>query len=43
MSMPLDGFVAGPNGEIDWMIRSRDEGGKAWALEVARRTKSSNP
>ncbi len=34
MSMSLDGFVAGPNGEIDWMMRSRDEGGKAWVAET---------
>ena len=34
MSMSLDGFVAGPNGEIDWMIRSRDEGGKAWVADT---------
>lgn len=34
MSMSLDGFVAGPNGEIDWMIRSRDEGAKAWIADT---------
>ena len=34
MSMSLDGFIAGPNGEIDWMIRSRDEGAKAWVAET---------
>ena len=33
MSRSLDGFVCGPNGETDWMIRSRDEGGKAWVAE----------
>jgi len=33
MSTSLDGFVCGPNGETDWMIRSRDEGGKAWVAE----------
>jgi len=27
MSMSLDGFVAGPNGESDWMNRRRDDGG----------------
>ena len=34
MSTSLDGFVCGPNGETDWMIRSRDEGGKAWVAET---------
>ena len=34
MSMSVDGFIAGPNGEIDWMIRSRDEGAKAWVAET---------
>jgi dihydrofolate reductase len=34
MSLSIDGFVAGPNGEIDWMIRSRDEGGKAAVAET---------
>lgn len=34
MSMSVDGFVAGPNGESDWMIRSRSEGGKAWIADT---------
>jgi hypothetical protein len=34
MSMSINGFVAGPNGGIDWSIRSRDEGGKAWVAEM---------
>ena len=34
MSMSLDGFVCGPNGETDWMIRNRDEGGKAWVADT---------
>ena len=28
--MTIDGFVAGPNGETDWRLRSGDEGGKKW-------------
>lgn len=36
MSMSLDGFVAGPNGEADWMFRSRDEGGMRWVEETLR-------
>jgi hypothetical protein len=26
MSMSVDGFVGGPNGEIDWIFRSLDTG-----------------
>ncbi|MDQ2845195.1 MAG: dihydrofolate reductase family protein [Actinomycetota bacterium] len=33
MSMSLDGFVSGPNGEVDWMVRSRGEDSAAWVLE----------
>jgi dihydrofolate reductase len=36
MSMSLDGFVAGPHGEMDWMFRSRDEGGMRWVEETLR-------
>ena len=25
MSVSIDGFVGGPNGEIDWILRSLDE------------------
>ena len=34
MSMSLDGYVGGPNGEIDWLIRSRDEGATAWIADT---------
>lgn len=34
MSISLDGFVAGPNGEIDWVFRSSDEGSRAWVEET---------
>jgi dihydrofolate reductase len=33
MTMSLDGFVCGPNGENDWQLRSRGEKGKAWVFE----------
>lgn len=36
MSMSLDGFVAGPQGEIDWMFPDRDAGSTAWVLETLR-------
>jgi len=32
MSMTIDGFVGGPNGEMDWQTRSRDPEGAAWVL-----------
>jgi dihydrofolate reductase len=34
MSMSLDGYVGGPNGEIDWLIRSLDEGATAWIADT---------
>ena len=34
MSMSLDGFVGGPNGEIDWLFRSKDEGAANWIVET---------
>jgi dihydrofolate reductase len=35
MSLSLDGFVAGPNGEIDWIFGT-DPAAKAWVLETVR-------
>ncbi|HEX3771013.1 MAG TPA: dihydrofolate reductase family protein [Polyangiaceae bacterium] len=32
MSMSIDGFVAGPNGEIDWMFKTRDDAAAAWIV-----------
>ena len=37
MSVSIDGFVCGPNGEIDWMFRSRDARGKDWVAETVGR------
>lgn len=37
MSMSLDGFVAGPNGEIDWVFRSSDPESQAWTVDVLSR------
>lgn len=34
MSMSLDGFVGGPNGEIDWLFRSMDAEAAAWTVET---------
>lgn len=34
MSMSLDGFVGGPNGEIEWLLRSSDDVTAAWILAV---------
>jgi dihydrofolate reductase len=33
MSVSVDGFVGGPNGEIDWLFRSMDEGSTAWTVD----------
>ncbi|MFL5745045.1 MAG: dihydrofolate reductase family protein [Niastella sp.] len=33
MSMSIDGFVAGPNGEKDWLFKTGDAQSKAWAAE----------
>lgn len=33
MSVSLDGFVAGPNGEFDWVFRNSTEESKNWAAE----------
>lgn len=32
MSITVDGFVAGLNGEADWIFRSSDETSRAWSL-----------
>lgn len=32
MSMSLDGFVAGPNGEIDWLFQTSDPESSAWTV-----------
>jgi len=32
MSISLDGFVSGPNGEKDWVFRSSDEASRTWSV-----------
>jgi dihydrofolate reductase len=34
MSVSLDGYVCGPNGEIDWLFDSLDEGASAWLVDT---------
>jgi dihydrofolate reductase len=36
MSMTIDGYVAGPNGEMDWAQRTAHPEGKAWVGETLR-------
>jgi len=36
MSMSVDGFVAGANGDIDWIFKTGDEQSKAWAVGQSR-------
>jgi dihydrofolate reductase len=33
MSVSIDGFVAGPNREIDWIFRSTDDEATTWTVE----------
>ena len=33
MSASVDGFVGGPNGELDWIFRSLDKDATAWTME----------
>jgi dihydrofolate reductase len=35
MSLTVDGFVCGPNGEADFIFKSSDEASRAWAVEQA--------
>lgn len=34
MSMTADGFVGGPNGEIDWIYKSMDSAATAWIVDT---------
>ncbi|WP_038476311.1 dihydrofolate reductase family protein [Fimbriimonas ginsengisoli] len=34
MSMSIDGYVAGPNGELDWVFRSSSEASRTWLIEL---------
>jgi len=34
MSMSIDGFVGGPNGEVDWIFNSTDDAVIAWLVET---------
>jgi dihydrofolate reductase len=36
MSISIDGFVGGPNGEADWIFKSSDETSRAWVVEHMR-------
>jgi dihydrofolate reductase len=34
MSISVDGFVGGPNGEIDWIFKSLDDGAIKWIVDT---------
>jgi dihydrofolate reductase len=36
MSISINGFVAGPKGELDWMLANDGGGAKAWQLARTR-------
>ena len=36
MSMSVDGFVSGPNGEFDWVFKSSTEASRAWVVGQTR-------
>jgi dihydrofolate reductase len=36
MSMTLDGFVCGPNGELDWIFNARSEESTSWTVDKIR-------
>lgn len=34
MSMSVDGFIGGPNGEVEWLFPSMDERATAWEVDM---------
>ncbi|GAB3464911.1 dihydrofolate reductase family protein [Massilia terrae] len=36
MSVSLDGFVCGPNNEIDWIFRTSSDDSRAWVVNILR-------
>ncbi|WXA79945.1 dihydrofolate reductase family protein [Pendulispora rubella] len=36
MSVSIDGFVGGPNGEVDWLIRNMDDRAAIWVVDTLR-------
>ena len=36
MSISLDGFVSGPNGEIDWIFRTAGGDSTEWTVDTIR-------
>ncbi len=36
MSISLDGFVAGPNGDIDWVFRTQGDDSTTWVVDTLR-------
>ena len=38
MSLSIDGFVGGPNGELDWIFETYDADATAWTMDTLRDT-----
>ena len=36
MSVSVDGFVAGPNGEVDWIFRTQGDDSTEWVVDTLR-------
>ena len=36
MSISVDGFVGGPNGEIDWIFKTTDESVTVWIVDTIK-------
>lgn len=34
MQISVDGFIAGPNGEIDWIFKTMDTGATSWIVDM---------
>jgi hypothetical protein len=42
MNITLDGFVGGPNGEIDWIFKTMSEDAKRWTVDKVWQARTFN-